>query len=177
MFLLYKLYIGVCGKPKIFIISLFFCINYFVYAYFGAVILNIVQPEYEVSLGMYQRSDLFFKVWLFCILGFFMVVLGMVLDQLLFDRQFLFTKLQTKMLTKPFLANKENAYVRLIIIFFMAIAVLLLLLYRQKLGGGHAIHIDVGFDADISKSNIEILCEAYKLILKLKNRIQLNLMI
>ena len=135
VFLLYKLYIGVCGKPKIFTISLFFCINYFVYAYFGAVILNIVQPEYEVSLGMYQRPDLFFKVWLFCTLGFFMLVLGMVLAQLLFDRQFLFTKLQIKMLTKPFLANKENAYVRLIIVFFMAIAVLLLLLYRQKLGG------------------------------------------
>jgi len=135
VFLLYKLYIGVCGKPKIFTISLFFCINYFVYAYFGAVILNIVQPEYEVSLGMYRRPDLFFKVWIFCAFGFFMLVLGMVLAQAVFDRHFLFKKMQTKMLTQPFSTNKENSYVRLAIIFFIAIAVLLLLIYRQKLGG------------------------------------------
>ena len=135
VFFLYKFYTGIYGKPKIFTISLFFCINYIVYAYFGAVILNVVQPEYEVALGMYRRPDLFFKVWIFCAFGFFMLVLGMVLAQAVFDRRFLLKKMQTKMLTQPFSTNKENSYVRLTIIFFIAIAVLLLLIYRQKLGG------------------------------------------
>ena len=118
-----------------FTISLFFCANYIVYAYFGAVILNVVQPEYETALGMYRRPDLFFKVWFFCTLGFFMLVFGMIMAQSIFDRHFLFTKLQAKMLCKPFFTNKENSYVRLTIVFFIAIAVLLLLIYRQKLGG------------------------------------------
>lgn len=135
VFLLYKLYTGMCGKPRIFTISLFFCINYIVYAYLGAVILNVVQLEYEAALGMYRRPDLFFKVWLFCTLGFFMLVLGMILAQSVFDPRLLFTKQQAKMLAQPFLTNKENSYVRLTIIFFIVIAVLLLLSYRQKLGG------------------------------------------
>lgn len=135
VFFLYKFYTGIYGKPKILTISLFFCINYIVYVYFGAVILNVVQPEYEAALGMYRRPDLFFKVWFFCTFGFFMLVLGMVLAQAVFDRRCLFKKMQTKMLTQPFLTNKENSYVRLTIIFFIAVAVLLLLIYRQKLGG------------------------------------------
>ena len=135
VFFLYKLYTGICGKPRVFTISLFFCANYIVYAYFGAVILNVVQPEYETALGMYRRPDLFFKVWFFCTLGFFMLVFGMIMAQSIFDRHFLFTKLQAKMLCKPFFTNKENSYVRLTIVFFIAIAVLLLLIYRQKLGG------------------------------------------
>jgi membrane protein len=103
--------------------------------YFGAVLLNVVQPEYEAALGMYRRPDLFFKVWFFCTLGFFMLVLGMILAQSVFDRRCLFKKLQAKMLVQPFLTNRDGFYVRLAIIFFIAIAVLLLLIYRQRLGG------------------------------------------
>lgn len=135
VFFLYKFYTGIYGKPRIFTISLFFCMNYIVYAYFGAVILNVVQPEYEAALGMYRRPDLFFKVWFFCTFGFFMLVLGMILAHSVFGRQFLFTKLQKQMLIHPFSVYKENTYVRLAIIFFIAIAVSLLLIYRQKLGG------------------------------------------
>lgn len=135
VFFLYKSYTCLFGKPKILTISLCFCVYYIVYAYFGAVILNVVQPEYEAALGMYRRPDLFFKVWFFCTLGFFMLVFGMVLAHSVFDRHFLFKKLQAKMLTQSFLTNQENSYVRLTIIFFIAIAVLLLLIYRQKLGG------------------------------------------
>lgn len=135
VFSLYKFYGSICGKPKILTISLFFCINYVVYAYFGAVILNVFQPEYETALGMYHRPDLFFKVWFFCTFGFFMLVLGMILAHSVFDRRFLFKKMQTKMIAQPFLTNKKNSYVWLTIIFFIAIAVLLLLIYRQNLGG------------------------------------------
>ena len=134
-FLLYKLYTTVYGRPRIFTVSFYFCIWYTIDGAIGASLLNVIQFDYEKSLGMYNRPDLLFKIWLFTVAGFFMLICGMLLSHTVFDKACQFKSIQHSMLQKPLVYTPKNGYLYYVLCAIYVVCFFVLMLYRNKLGG------------------------------------------
>lgn len=75
----------ILGSYKVPFLSLFIMLCYILFIFVGAVILNVFYFEQQFFEGFYDRKDLLFNIWKYCFAGLFLIPLGYVLSNKIFN--------------------------------------------------------------------------------------------
>jgi len=120
------------GRLRLFSITSFFCLNYFVWALFGSILLNCVYLIEEDNKGFYSHPDILFNVWLYTLLGYFFLFVGFTLAHAVWGKRKLTKFISQKPVeVSPYDLSSRNYRW---IVFLFIVAVIVLLLYRSIIG-------------------------------------------
>jgi len=120
--------VGTLSLPTI---ASFFLFWYILIPVIGSTYMNIFYTEYEYNLGFYERKDLIFNIWLYTIIGLYLIPLGMRVANWFFryDAKSSFKAF----LEQPISYMYERALFYVVLV-SMLISVGVLYLYIQKIG-------------------------------------------
>lgn len=132
--IMYHFYIVVCGRVRYFTITSFFCLCYLCFAYIGSILINILKFEQEEFMGMYNRPDILFEMWIFLTIGLFMFVVGFAFSNIVFNKNnfpIISHQVAEKSIRVLPLERKRSYF---LIILFLFISFISFLLYRDAIG-------------------------------------------
>lgn len=133
LWLSYRLVKSLTGAMKIPFISTFFMLNYVVYTFIGATLLNVFYFDYEVNTYVYSRPDILFNTWLYAVSGLYLIPLGMFFANTVFYSyrpNILGTKLLSqKVKIKP---RDSSSLMFIIVFFFFTIALITFFRYSSQ---------------------------------------------
>ena len=111
-------------------ITSFFLLFYLLISVIGSTFLNLFYFKYEYFLGMYERLDLLFNIWLYSIVGLILILSGVFISNKIFHYN---NKEYKLFLVKPikFFQEKEMFYFTFSM---MVIACIVLSIYIYKIG-------------------------------------------
>lgn len=134
---LYRYYIALNGKIKMFSISLYFCLWYVIYNLIGSTLLNCMRFEYEENVGIYSHIDYLFDMWLYTVMGFVGLFIGFSLSHYLYNSHICIKEKKKQAIQADILQSEFDVSARnvkfILFLFFISIAVLLI--YRYEIGG------------------------------------------
>lgn len=135
--LLYKYYIVLNGKIKIFSITFYFFISYVVYALVGSALLNCVIFEKEDSTGIYTDTDILFSVWAYTLLGLLCLFMGFRLAHILYERVIDIKTVKNDYVNTNLTRNSYDISIvnYYWILFLFALSIIVLVMYRRAIGG------------------------------------------
>jgi oligosaccharide repeat unit polymerase len=149
LFLAYILVKNILGNMKLPFIALFFYFKYIMLVFIGAVVLNIIYINYYYEIGVYNNKFLLFNVWAYASAGLFLIPIGMLVSNTMLRyrpkkelRYFHNINLNIKSI------DYKNNIIFLLYILLFSTSLLMLLIYRIKIGGTLPIeHVFSGLDA------------------------------
>lgn len=136
LFFSFLFYNRINGGVRFFTITTFFLLCYLAYALTGSVLLNYAHFESEIEDGFYNNPEVLRRLWLYTLIGFVGLIVGIGLSQAFSPPQSRVRYLQeacveTDLSLRPDEVSFGNY---LWFLFFSFIAVVVLLMYRSQIG-------------------------------------------
>ena len=134
--ILYKYYVALNGKIRVFSITSFFCLCYLVFALIGSALMNCMRFDAEDNNGIYSHPSVVFEVWFYTLLGAFFLFVGFSLSHYAFGKVINIKQVHHSFDYKDLtiksydVSNKNFRWI--LCLYFLSVIVLFL--YRSQIG-------------------------------------------
>lgn len=118
----------------LFTITGFFLVKYIALILLGSLLLNTFIFEYQYNIGVYERKDVLFQMWLFSLISFWGLILGITFAEFAFKKTPLLSmkNLKLHLKIKPILI-RINLLTFIFLLTFI-LSLIFFLIYRKQIG-------------------------------------------